>query len=42
VVGHRQKVQISVYGAYREPKETNTFNNKKSIKYGEWGRARAP
>jgi len=32
---HKQKVQISVHGAYREPKEANTLNNKKkSIKYG--------
>jgi len=37
---HKQKVQISVHGAYRDPKEANTLNNI-SLKYGEWG-ARAP
>jgi len=35
--GHKQIVQIGVLGVYNESKETNVFNNKKSIKYGEWG-----
>lgn len=29
---HKQKVQISVHGAYKEPKEGNTINNKKKYK----------
>lgn len=34
--GHRQRVQISVHGTYGEPKEANTFDNKKSIQHSEW------
>lgn len=30
-MGHKQKFQISMHGAYRELKEANILNNKKKV-----------